>query len=83
MHKIFEEWFPIPIMDQATFDKARGVIDEVAARDIPAASKIAPKAFAMACIEEWSKQEWHCNICGGSVDLTAATKPTVHGGRGG
>lgn len=26
--------------------------------------------------------EVHCNICGGTVDLTNATAPTAHAGRG-
>ena len=38
-------------------------------------------AAAIAALEREGEMK-HCNICGGRVDLTSATKPTVHIGKG-
>lgn len=72
--------------DQQMRDLMRKVIDEVSARDIPAAPRIAPKAFAMQCLQEFMQQRfgdiWRCNICGGEVGFADVQKPTIWPGPG-
>lgn len=64
----------------------QAVIDAEVRRD-PEALRLTPKSFAYAVAQAWqqrlSERSWHCNICGGTVDLSNATKPTVHVGQGG
>ena len=64
----------------------QAVIEAEVRRD-PEALRLTPKSFAYAVAQVWQQRlqarSRHCNICGGNVDLTNATKPTVHVGQGG